>query len=87
MLREQRDYRDAGCELAPSCLECSLPHCVHDEPGGERQQRKRERNRQIARLRRTQGVKIAEFARRFRVSRRTIYRILARSGQGEDSDD
>ena len=27
-------YRDEGCELADSCLNCPLSKCIYDEPGG-----------------------------------------------------
>lgn len=87
MGEEQSCYRDEGCELAASCLNCSLPRCVHDEPGGRQWQRRKQRNREIARLRRTQGLKIGELARRFGVSRRTVYRILAQRGLEEASDE
>ncbi|MFC2011982.1 hypothetical protein ACFLVU_02510 [Chloroflexota bacterium] len=27
-------YRDEGCDLAESCLNCPFARCVYDEPGG-----------------------------------------------------
>ncbi len=77
MLEENRDYQDEGCEIAPSCLKCPLPNCVHDEPRGKCRCRKRERNKEIALLHRKRGVKVGELACRFKISRRTVYRALA----------
>ncbi len=31
-LPEHADYRDTGCDLAPSCLRCPLRRCRYDEP-------------------------------------------------------
>ena len=36
-------YHDEGCEFASSCLNCPLPLCVHDEPGGRQRLLKRRR--------------------------------------------
>ena len=33
---EETHYRDTGCELAPSCLQCPMERCVYDEPEGGR---------------------------------------------------
>ncbi len=35
-LPEYADYRDTGCDLAPSCLSCPFVHCRHDYPDGIR---------------------------------------------------
>ena len=80
MGEEQSCYKDDGCEMEGSCLNCSLPRCIHDEPGGKRGQQRRQRNREIVRLRRKQRLKIGELASRYGVSNRTVYRILAQRG-------
>jgi len=82
---ERSCYKDDGCEMAASCLHCSLPRCIHDEPGGRRGQRRRQRNREIVDLRKSRGLKIGELSRRFGVSNRTVYRILAQRGLEEIS--
>jgi len=87
MEEEQSCYRDDGCELGTSCLSCSLPRCIHDEPGGRRGQQRRQRNREIVNLRREQRLMIGELARRYGVSSRTVYRILAQRGIEETSDE
>jgi DNA invertase Pin-like site-specific DNA recombinase len=72
------DYypKDEGCEFSPSCLNCPLPRCIEDEPGGRQRIRKKVRDDKIADLRRD-GKSIAEIADTFGVSKRSIYRALA----------
>lgn len=74
-LPEYADYRDTGCELSPSCLACPLPRCQYDEPGGVRRRLAETRDREIVRLRR-EGTTIAALARRYRITKRTVYRVL-----------
>jgi hypothetical protein len=78
-LPEQIRYRDEGCDLSPSCLNCPLPLCRYDHPGGVRSLRTLGRDREIVRLRRSERVPIDALARRFGVSRRTVFRILKRN--------
>jgi len=68
-------YRDEGCELAPSCLNCPFPSCMEDMPRGRQRQRKEMRNREIFRSY-TQGEGVKQIAQRFRVSQRTVQRAL-----------
>ncbi|HXG42135.1 MAG TPA: helix-turn-helix domain-containing protein [Dehalococcoidia bacterium] len=86
-LPEHTDYRDTGCDIHPSCLSCPLPRCRYDEPGGIRALLGAYRDRQIVALRR-QGVGIEELARRFGVSRRTVFRALekARAQEGKGGE-
>jgi hypothetical protein len=77
-LPEQTRYRDEGCDLSPSCLNCPLPVCRYDHPGGVRSLRTLGRDEEIVRLRRSERVPIDVLARRFGVSRRTVFRILKR---------
>ena len=69
-------YRDEGCELADSCLNCPLPICIHDQPGGSKRWLKRQRDREMARLFTTEGKGIKELAQSFGVSQRTAQRAL-----------
>ncbi len=75
-LPEHIHYRDRGCEIQPSCLACPLLRCRYDEPGGARALFNLTRDREILHLRRRQGLPIATLAQRYRVSRRTVFRIL-----------
>jgi hypothetical protein len=84
---EYLTYTDEGCELAPACLECPLPQCVHDAPEMTRYYANRDRNREIARQR-LAGVPVAELAAKYGVSRRTVYRVTAEyTAEDERHDD
>jgi len=73
---EYRRYRDEGCELASSCLNCPLPKCIYDEPGGKQRWRKRLRDKEMARLFNSEGEGVKELALMFNVSQRTVQRAL-----------
>ena len=77
-LPENVRYRDEGCDLSPSCLNCRLPICRYDHPVGTRRLRTLGRDQEIVRLRRRDRLPIDTLARRFHVSRRTVFRILRR---------
>ncbi len=77
-LPENVRYRDEGCDLSPSCLNCRLPVCRYDSPSGARRLRTLDRDREIVRLRRGDRLPIDALADRFHVSRRTVFRILRR---------
>jgi hypothetical protein len=72
-------YRDEGCEFASSCLNCPLPVCVYDEPGGRQRLLKRQRGRDMARMYTTEGKGIKELAEIFKVSQRTVQRALKKA--------
>lgn len=78
-LPENIQYRDEGCELSPSCLNCPLPYCRYDHPGGVRHIRNRGCDSEIVRLRYRERVPVNTLAHRFGVSRRTVFRILKRA--------
>ena len=69
-------YRDNGCDLADSCLNCPLPKCIYDEPGGRQHWVKGLRDREMARLFSTEGKGMRELALVFGVSQRTVQRAL-----------
>jgi AraC-like DNA-binding protein len=77
-------YPDEGCEFAESCLNCPLPMCVYDEPGGRRRLLKRRRAQEMARLFTREGKGIRELAAIFGVSQRTVQRAL-KSAFGEST--
>ena len=76
-LPEYIEYQDSGCDLAPSCLRCPLARCRYDEPGGARKLLQVPRDEAVRR-RREEGVGIDALAGEFGLSRRTVFRILAR---------
>jgi len=73
---EYCQYQDEGCEFAESCLNCPLPVCIYDEPGGKQRLLKRRRAREMSRLFTTEGKGIKELAQIFGVSQRTVQRVL-----------
>ena len=73
---EYCQYHDEGCEFAQSCLNCHLPICVYDEPGGKQRLLKRRRAAEMARLFTREGKNIGELAQIFGVSSRTVQRAL-----------
>ena len=76
-LPEHTAYADTGCDLHPSCLTCPLARCRYDEPGGARRLLSEERDRGILALQ-GEGRAVSAIAQRFGVSRRTVFRVLAR---------
>jgi hypothetical protein len=81
-LPENMRYADDGCEESPSCLNCPLPICKYDDPGWLRREDRRHRDDEIFRLRK-EGVPVPELARQFRVSTRTVHRVIQRGGAPE----
>ncbi len=69
-------YRDDGCELADSCLNCPFPQCIYDQPRGRQQWLKKMRAREMAKLFTSRGKGLKELAEMFGVSRRTVQRAL-----------
>ncbi len=80
-LPEHLEYRDGGCDLAPSCLRCPLVRCRYDEPGGARRLLQGPRDKAVQR-RREEGIAIDTLAAEFDLSRRSVFRILARERNG-----
>ena len=86
LLPEHHHYRDDGCDFAntylghqSSCLNCPLPKCIYDQPGGRQRWLKRQRDREIVRLVSTEGMRVKELAMMFGVSQRTVQRVLENS--------
>ncbi len=73
------DYCDQGCDLFPSCLECPLTHCRYDEHTGGRRTTTRLRDKELLRQRALAGKNVAELAKSFGVSKRTVQRIIRRA--------
>ena len=75
-------YRDEGCELTGSCLNCPLPGCIYDQPRGRQRWLKKARDREMAKLFTTQGKGVKELALEFGVSQRTVQRALKKLNTG-----
>src|SRR3972149_1182810 len=70
-LPEYLDYRDGGCEMAPTCLRCPLERCRYDAPGGARTLVLGARDEEVRR-RRVEGTGIDTLAAAFGLSRRSV---------------
>jgi hypothetical protein len=84
-LPENTRYVDDGCEVSPSCLNCPLPRCKYDEPGWTDVENRQQRDDEIFELRK-KGVPVRDLARRFRVSTRTVHRVVQRGGSSPSDD-
>jgi hypothetical protein len=76
LLPEHMNYRDDGCEVSPTCLSCPLPACRYEVRGGLAAMRRRPRDAELLALHQA-GAEIDRLCRRFGVSRRTVFRIIA----------
>jgi len=76
LIPEYCHYNDEGCEFADSCLNCPLPLCVYDVPGGRQRLLKRRRAEEMARLFTEEGKSTRELTQIFGVSLRTVQRAL-----------
>ena len=76
---EYCQYRDEGCEFAASCLNCPLPKCIYELPGGRQQWLKESRDTEVVRRFAEEGKGVKELALMFEVSQRTIQRVLKRT--------
>ncbi len=75
LLPEEIDWRDEGCEVFASCLNCPLPRCIEEESRGQQRLKIAARNRRMVELRK-RGKSLNEIAELFNVSRRTVERAL-----------
>ena len=75
---EYYNWRDEGCELFSSCLNCPLPYCIEEVPRGKQKLRLLDRAGQMADIK-YQGKSTEEIARIFGVSGRTVQRALAKA--------
>jgi hypothetical protein len=77
---EEDEYRDQGCDLFPSCLNCPLRRCRYDEKGG-RTVTNEPRDEKLLRLK-AEGKNVNQLAGLFGISKRTVHRILRRARGG-----
>ena len=85
-LPEFSHYEDEGCELADSCLNCPFSCCAYDLPGGGTRLLREFRNNEI--MKRYQaGATVKELVKLFRVSRRTIERVISRYSESRHDRD
>ena len=77
-------YRDEGCARSKSCLDCPLPRCVYENRRTAGPRRDRSRDKEIRKFR-DAGKTIKQLSRRFKVSERTIERVLTDQKNGADN--
>jgi hypothetical protein len=82
---EYFQYRDEGCKHADSCLECPFIRCFYEVPKTRRRRRYEQRDTTIIKLYRT-GKNTRQLAKRFKVTRRTIERVLKNLDPGESEN-
>ncbi|MBI4305573.1 MAG: hypothetical protein HY678_04565 [Chloroflexi bacterium] len=75
-LPENSVYRDDGCDVSPTCLNCPLPVCKYDDPEFLRRTTRNARDEAILDARRREQLSVVSLAERFGVSTRTVHRIL-----------
>jgi hypothetical protein len=83
-LPEHCHYKDEGCELADSCLNCPFEECIYDKPGGKQRWLKKERTAEMVRLYTEEGKGVKELAGIFGVSKRTVQRGLKKVLNGNN---
>jgi len=75
LLPQDIQWRDQGCELYPSCLNCPRSRCIEDEPRGKQKIRLQARAGRMAALRQ-EGRSVRQIAELYGVSVRTVQRVL-----------
>lgn len=81
-LPENINYRDDGCEISFSCLDCPLPICKFDDPGWLQRANRQNRDEAMIRARGAERLSVIEIAHRFDVSTRTVHRVLKQEREG-----
>jgi hypothetical protein len=74
-LPDDINWKDKGCELFHSCLNCPLPRCAEEEPRGKQRLRMLTRTSRMTQLHQ-QGKSTREIASIFQVNQRTVQRTL-----------
>jgi hypothetical protein len=70
-------YHDEGCELAPSCLECTFTVCAEDSLVGTPTAARSLRDAAFLKMHFETNISAEKLARRFHIGRATAYRILS----------
>jgi hypothetical protein len=84
-------YKDTGCKLHPSCLECPRTRCILDEPGGEKvihhnskKSARLERNNRIVEMR-DQGYTLDMIADEFGITRGAVIYVLQKEQKSREA--
>ena len=79
---DDSNYFDTGCKYSASCLNCSLPICVYDDPDFFKNLIKKNRNKNIFQDY-ERGMSVKDLSLKYEVSIRTIQRALKFSKSSE----
>jgi len=74
-LPEYCRYRDEGCELSASCLNCPFPRCIYEVPGGIQRYQKDKRAREII-FQHGRGKRAKQIAVMLGETLRTVQRVI-----------
>ena len=72
--RNQGIFKDDGCEVSETCLDCPLSRCKHDDLDWYQFWRKRVKHLLIGQEIERDGLTIEEAAARFRITDRQVFR-------------
>ena len=70
--------QDQGCEVSASCLVCPLSICKEDAPAWYHKNRRRAKDYRIMNAIVRDRLTVADAAARYKVTKRTVHRIIAR---------
>ncbi len=74
-LPEYARYRDEGCGLSDSCLNCPFPRCIYEVPGGMRRYQDDQKAREIV-FQHGRGLTPKQIVRLLGESLRTVQRVI-----------
>ncbi len=74
------NFKDTGCNLAPSCLRCPFPVCKYDLPGGPQRIATKHRDAEIAKRYVKDQTPVWQLAQLFDVSQRLVQRAICKYG-------
>jgi DNA-binding NarL/FixJ family response regulator len=81
IISDDLNWKDTGCELYISCLNCPRERCIEDEPRGRQKMRLSRRSMNMIALK-EKGKTAGEIARIFEVSIRTVQRAISLKNRG-----
>ena len=84
-LPEYAQYRDEGCSLSDSCLNCPFPRCIYEVPGGMQRYEKDKQAREIV-FQHGRGLTAKQIGRLLGESLRTIQRVIREFKSKTDID-
>lgn len=80
---EHSVFSDTGCELSPTCLNCTQAICKYDDPSWTKRLDLKARDARIVSMRKD-GMTVKEIAKEVGVSERTAYRVLLEDKRSGD---